>query len=497
MSPFWIKTLHPFVPLLSSTLDPKWACSSPAAMAFPTQETIDVWNNGEDGSGTIGQVLDWAQTSDELRAALLVALECNHTEHYRNLSMLSEAEIEEIIGECNVNDRPLSRLNKSKVRLIFQAIKCAAGTAAQPAPGTPPAPVVISTPAELTAGSANAVALNGVTTQVGAVIVPLASNDLVKQVHATYKRKTGGPMARDVEPTRHQVSAFDALIKEDVELNVDFAVWVQYGDRLLKKRAIDGWKMGANGVWIPIQIYGPPTFGDWKKSYKIFRSTSLGFDAIDTEWLDRYPDIIGDFVDKYPVECWALIYQSEARTRGEHLVRIRRRLEMEYDDAQKRGEAHEFDPKRPWNMTFKTLVLGEKDWWFEQFKEPCGYIYTKTEAPTTRVEGDQPVSAGSTRPPAASTQSPASAPPQVVHQPPVHQPAAGGATHKTHNNKNTELCRGFQTGACTDKVGNRCARNKALVHQCSICLDNRHGAHECPKGNGMPPKSRGTKRRRP
>ena len=121
---------------------------------------------------------------------------------------------------------------------------------------------MISAPAELTAGSANAVALNGVTTQVGAVVVPLATNDLVKQAHATYQRKTGGPMSTDAEPTRHQVSAVDALIKEDVEINVDFAVWVQYGDRLLKKRVVDGWKMGANGVWIPIQIYGPPTFSD-------------------------------------------------------------------------------------------------------------------------------------------------------------------------------------------------------------------------------------------
>ena len=67
-------------------------------------------------------------------------------------------------------------------------------------------------------------------------------------------------MSTDSEPTRHQVSAFDALIKEDVDINVDFAVWVQHGDGLLKKRAVDGWKMGSNGVWIPIQLYGPPAW---------------------------------------------------------------------------------------------------------------------------------------------------------------------------------------------------------------------------------------------
>ena len=115
-------------------------------------------------------------------------------------------------------------------------------------------------------------------------------------------------------------------------------------------------------------------------------------------------------------------------------------------------------------MTFKTLVLGENNWWYEQFKEPCGYIYTKTEGPTTRVAGDQPVGAGSTRQSAPAYQPAASAQQPVVHQPPAPQPAAGGAAnYKTHNNKITELCRGFQTGACCDKVGNRCARNKDLV----------------------------------
>ena len=106
----------------------------------------------------------------------------------------------------------------------------------------------IDGPPELTSASSNAVALNGVASQVGSVVAPLATNDFAKQVRTTYQRKAGGPLAQDVEPTRFQISAFDALLKADVDLNVDFAVWVQYGDRFLKKRAADGWKMGPNGT---------------------------------------------------------------------------------------------------------------------------------------------------------------------------------------------------------------------------------------------------------
>ena len=305
-------------------------------------------------------------------------------------------------------------------------------------------------------------------------------------------------MAQDAEPTRFQISAFDALLKADVDLNVDFAVWVQYGDRLLKKRAVDGWKMGPNGVWVPIQLYGPPSIHDWRKCFKVFRSAALGFDAIDMEWLERYPERFSGWADQYPLECWALLYQNEARTRGEHMVRVRRRLEMEYEAARAKGESHPFDPARPWNETFKALCLSEDKWWFENVKEPCGFIYTKTEAPAQRVAGDQPVMG--TRPAAAHPPPAAVRPQQDVRQPVHPPPAPASGQHRTHNNRDTELCRGYQTGACTERVGNRCARNKQLAHQCAICLDNRHGAHECPKQQGggqQAPvrKNRGSKRK--
>ena len=63
-------------------------------MAYPTQATIDTWNSGEEGAGTIGAVMDCAAASDELRAALLVALECDYTEHYRSVSLLSDEEVD-------------------------------------------------------------------------------------------------------------------------------------------------------------------------------------------------------------------------------------------------------------------------------------------------------------------------------------------------------------------------------------------------------------------
>ena len=144
-------------------------------MAFPTEQSIEAWNSGEPGAGTLGQLMDWAGCADSLRAAILVALECDHTEHYRSVSLLTDSEIEELIGEARADGRPLSRMAKSKVRVLFQAIRTAAGTLVLPsggAPNTPPAPVVVTVPSELTASSPNAVSMNGAITQVGNVVVP-------------------------------------------------------------------------------------------------------------------------------------------------------------------------------------------------------------------------------------------------------------------------------------------------------------------------------------
>ena len=157
-------------------------------MSFPTEASIEYWNSGEAGAGTMGQLMDWAGFNEGLRAAVLVALESDHDEHYRSASLLTDTEVEEVIGEARINGQPLGRMAKSKVRVLFQAIRTAAGTLppqAAGAPSTPPAPIIVTAPTELTASSPNAVALNGVTTQVGNVVVPLISDDAEKTVHRT------------------------------------------------------------------------------------------------------------------------------------------------------------------------------------------------------------------------------------------------------------------------------------------------------------------------
>ena len=215
---------------------------------------------------------------------------------------------------------------------------------------------------------------------------------------------------------------------------------------MLKKRALEGVRGGPNGTLIPIALYGPPNPHEWSKSFRLFRSAALGYDQVDNEWLDRYSIRLVDNADKWPARCWPLIYQTEARTRSEHALRARRRLEMEKEDADKQGRDHPFDPKRPWNEVFRQLATAEDKWWTEELKEPCNYIYTHVEEPSARVGGDRPTAPDARASSAhGPRQEPAVIHPPFVHAPP-RQPAGGNNTWKTENNKGCGLCGVFRMG---------------------------------------------------
>ena len=118
------------------------------------------------------------------------------------------------------------------------------------------------------------------------------------------------------------------------------------------------------------------------------------------------------------------------------------------------------------------------------------YMRTGVEAPLARVASDQPISSTSSPTvPAHSTATrindTAPALPTNLKRAAPAGPGAGGAggadggakRHKT-NIKGTSVCGGDQDGSCCTTVKGRCSRDGTSAHQCAICLDNRHGAHQ-------------------
>ena len=69
----------------------------------------------------------------------------------------------------------------------------------------------------------------------------------------------------------------------------------------------------------------------------------------------------------------------------------------------------------------------------------------------------------------------------------VHKVGEDG--NLTHNRKGAELCRGYQTGECTEcDARGFCSRNPRRRHQCARCLSEFHGAKDCSLTNPRQPR---------
>ena len=58
------------------------------------------------------------------------------------------------------------------------------------------------------------------------------------------------------------------------------------------------------------------------------------------------------------------------------------------------------------------------------------------------------------------------------------KPAAISTEGLTKNKKGRFICQDYQNGSCTHTVGSaQCGKHPQLMHQCTNCLGNGHGAH--------------------
>ena len=56
----------------------------------------------------------------------------------------------------------------------------------------------------------------------------------------------------------------------------------------------------------------------------------------------------------------------------------------------------------------------------------------------------------------------------------------GDQNMNNKNKKGKEICFGFNDGSCPyDATSAVCPKNNWRVHQCSNCMSQQHGAHEC------------------
>ena len=188
---------------------------------------------------------------------------------------------------------------------------------------------------------------------------------------------------------------------------------------------------------------------------------------------------------------WALLYQADVRCRQEWMDSIRTRLLLAHTTAIALHQPTTFRADKPWDSVWEAAIQDDK-FWKREFERPAG----KLDKFLMGVEGDAPIQgqrgASSHSPPQQQQQRQQQQPPrqqqQQQRQQPPQRPAYGSqpASWRTHNDRDEELCRGFQDGSCNIGQGHsgQCGRDKRHRHQCAICLSSRHGATRCGPDKG-------------
>ena len=315
----------------------------------------------------------------------------------------------------------------------------------------------------------------------------------VQAAYARYQSITGGPPAAHEELTLDQLSALHALFSGSSAPYVDFSVWGPFGHRITKRVKMQGMSINSAGELQPVELFGPGTFDAWDACFRVWRTGCIMLGAISTSCLDAYRDLMALYNRRYGKDSWVILYQADVRARLEHIERVRRWGLQEHRSAQALGQAHPFDPAKPWEWSLRAVV-DDNNYWRRELEEPAILVLARAAKMATMVDGDAPVAnshsaAAASVPAAPMASGGSSSRPKAgarTRPPKVHVVDSQG--HFTQNRRGFKLCAAFQQNQC-EAAGpyNKCPRDSSAVHQCGKCLSPGHGQASCPNAAGREP----------
>ena len=160
-------------------------------------------------------------------------------------------------------------------------------------------------------------------------LVQMSQQELTS-LYAKYKTKYGSHPAPDLEPTRHQVSVIQQLVRSQTVPYADLSIFGPHGLRTLRRAVFKSYALNAaTGEWSKKEKPGPDSIITWEKAIKVFKISMVLIEAVDSERLDAYIEHIKDRRNRFGKEAWGVIYRADCRMRSEYMDGIRRSLEEE------------------------------------------------------------------------------------------------------------------------------------------------------------------------
>ena len=168
----------------------------------------------------------------------------------------------------------------------------------------------------------NTVALSDTVSQTNAAVVKILDAKTIKEFRHNYYVKHGEWPSEDEDITKEQLTALFTMLTVIDSPYCDFALWVAFWYRFIKRKRFMGTVVNEFGEVIVVELLGPPNYDSWASSYTCFMTGADMIKFIDHGKLVRYMKRIRSWAKQYP-HCWGLIYQADVRMRSERCHRIR------------------------------------------------------------------------------------------------------------------------------------------------------------------------------
>jgi hypothetical protein len=307
------------------------------------------------------------------------------------------------------------------------------------------------------------------------------TQDMIDAAYKRYDEREGGYPSPDLDPSVDQLSGLYHIVRTlNLAPYVDFAVFGPHSVRVARKMRLSGLVLNASGEFFRTELSGPVSYAQWESCFNVFKTCMIMLGFASPSALESYKNLIRRYAATSSDSCWALLYQSDVRARRELANTIRRKA-RDLAKGVPDSDGFTYDDERPWEYVFRKMPCAYQFWhWeFERGASRLGNaigLGVSGEAPVGRSP-ESHVSNPSVGAPAAPQSGPKPARKERSRSARMPPPAKSSGNHTT-NRQGRKLCFAFQSESCT-------TQNCSFAHQCAVCLDNRHGAEQCPKKHGI------------
>ncbi len=458
---------------------------------------------------TFAQLADWCEMGEPAKLALYEAMGADADSGLKAVGHMGQEDFDKVVSDITVQGKPPTPLVTAAFRLFGHAARVVTGSVPTKDERAKKEAQELAQATRTTdpgsgGGKAGIVKMASVVDQGLEDEIPSLPDSTYQAGYNNYRRRLGDVPPRDEEPSLEQLSGIAHLLSLKAPPYADFSIFGPHALRLRKRLKFSGYVFSGSGTLERAEQFGPPTFQEWSKCYRVLATALIMLDEVSPARLAAYSTLIERFLQTYTPVRWPAIYQADVRCRQEHTRAIRRKGIERHDRGPRGAEKAGFSADHPWEYVWRVAVE-DSDFWLREVQEKSILILTRTATLGRVLDGDAMVAThgafvaappdlepptGRRRSRSRQRASAASSSRAVARQ---HNAGADGMM--TTNRKGRRLCPGFQTGECDKlvdgKPGFLCSRDPSMSHQCAKCLSPLHGASSCNNAAAKRPNVKG------